>query len=299
MTTLNIAVPASASSAPLGYAMNDPVLRWFGPDQGFCIDMASADCFSRQANPSDGDTLVNYSNGTTTRNGTVTEVAGITFSGGGLDFTGVTAPGNFVAMPNAFEAIQADTNKEWMAIYWFKMPTSADWPASARAISAAGNYNSAPDLFTLYMTTNTGSKDLIVRPSTASGVSTAIILTNVGATFSGKVCQLFVWRTAAGVTTCRLKSSDGTLSTTTTPVTLATNTASLSGLTWRFGTMTSAQTASNFSAAGSWGATDISACKWRLYRALVQSTKRLPVTVTPTSIADSDFTDTVARAVYS
>lgn len=299
MPALNIAVPASVATAPLGYAMNDPVLRWFGPDQGFCFDFASADCFARQAAPNDADPVVNYSNGSATRNGVITEVASIAFTGKGLDFSAVTAPGNFLQVPNAFEAIQADTSKAWMALMWFKMPTAADWPASGRSICGAGNYSSAPDLFTLYMITNGASKDLIVRVSTASGTSTAIFLTNAGNLFSGKICQLFAWRTAAGVTTCRLLSSDGTVTLTSTPVTLATNTASLSGLTWRFGTMTGAQINNNFNAAGSWAAIDIGACKWRLYRVAILSTTRLPSTVTPTNVADADFTDTVARAVYS
>lgn len=297
--TLNIAVPASSSSAPLGRAFEDPALRWFAGDDGFCFDVASADCFARQANPVDTDPLINYNNVTYTRNGAIAEVAGITFAGGGFDFTGVTAPGNFLQVPNAFEAIQADTNKAWMSVMWFKMPTSADWPATGRAICGAGNYGSAPDLFTVYMLTNTGSKDLVIRVSTASGTSTAIVLSNVGSTYSGKVCQLFVWRTSAGVTTVRLKSSDSALTTTSTPVTLATNSATLSGLTWRFGTMTSAQINNNFNASGSWAAIDIGACKWRLYRVFIMSTKNLPSTVTPTSIADADFTDTVARAAFS
>lgn len=299
-TTLNIAVPASSSTAPLGYAMPDPVLRYFGPDKGFCFDLKSADCFSRQANPVSGDALVNYSNVAATRNGVITQTAsGITFAGNGLDLTNVVAPGNFVAVANAFEAIQADTNKEWMSIYWVKMPVAADWPATGRSISAAGNYSSAADLFTLYMVTNTGSKDLIIRPQTAVGSATAINCVNAGTTFSGKVVQIFVYRTAAGVTTVRIKASDSSATYTSTPVTLATNSATLSGLTWRFGTMDTTQSNQNFNASGSWAAIDIGACKWRLYRALVQSTKGLPSTVTPLAIADADFADTVARAVYT
>lgn len=299
MTTLNIAVPANSASAPLGYAMPDPVLRWIGPDKGFCFDLDSADCFARQANPVNGDALVNFANGATTRNGSIVMASGITFAGNGLDFSGVVDRVNYVAVPNAFEAIQADTNKAWMSIQWVKMPAAADWPATARSISGAGNYTSAPDLFTVYMTTNTGSKDLVIRPSTASGTSTAIVCANVGTTFSGKVIQLFVWRTAAGVTTIRIKAADGSATFTSTPVTLATNSANLSGLTWRFGTMDSTLIAGNFSAAGSWSATDIGACKWRLYRVLIASTAGLTGSVTPTTIADADFTDTVARAVYS
>lgn len=371
MPTLNFAVPANlATDIGLGWAVNDPAIGDLGFDKGFCFDLASADCYARQADPQDGDVLVNYSNKASTRNGAIAEVAGITYSGRGLDFSGVTAPGNFLAVANAFDAIEAasDTvtasttsgsnqlvvtaaaagllnpgtlisgtnipagttissgpatggagtytmsanatgtgsgisvtikNKEWMAILTFKMPTAADWPASARSICGAGNYTSAADLFTVYMLTVAGSKNLVIRPSTASGVSTAITLAGVGDTFSGKVCQLFVGRTAAGVVTCRLKALDSSATLTSSPVTLVANTATLSGLTWRFGTMTSAQIASNFSAAGSWGLTDSGACKWRLFHAMIQSTRNLPMGVTPLTIADAVLAVTNARGVYS
>lgn len=301
-TCLNITVPASSTSAPLGYKMDDPVLRWFGPNQGFWFDFASADCFARQANPVDTDPVVNYcNNASTIRNGAFSIVGGVTFTAGkGIYYGGVTAPGNILAVANAFEAIQADANKAWMSIRWAIMPSSADWPAAGvgRSIEAAGNYGSAADLFTMYITTNGSSKDLVIRPSTATGTTTAIVLAGAGATFSGKIVQIFAWRTAAGVTTVRIKATDGTVQTST-PVTLTANTANLSGLTWRFGTMTSAQTANNFSASGSWGANDIGSCKWTLFRGGILSTANLPTSQTPTMIADADYTYTTARGVYS
>lgn len=371
-TALNIAIPANATSAPLGFvSLGDPSLRWFGGDGGSLFDFASKDCFARQANPLDGDQVINFSNNLTTRNGTISVVGGMTFAGNGLDYSGVTAPGNILSLANPFDAIEAasDTvtasttngsttltvtaatsmplyvgslvvgtgipagtrisaygsgvggvgtyilsaaatadgtgvsvtvkNKEFVFIAWCKMPSAADWPATSRAIAAAGNYASAADLFTMYMTTNTGSKDLVIRPQSAINTTTAIVVANAGTTFSGKVVQILVWRTAAGVTTVRLKATDGTTQTTT-PVTISTNSATLSGLTWRFGTMTSAQTQSNFSAAGSWNATDIGACKWRLYRGMIQSSKILTsYNKTPLDIANDDWTDTVARAAFS
>jgi hypothetical protein len=369
MSSLNLAVDANPTSAPYGYTMDDPVLDWFGSAQGGCFDFASPQCFARQADPVNGDILTNFSNDETTiRDGAITEVSGITFAGGGLDFSGVNAPGNFFAMPNAFEAIEAaaDTvtasttsgsnqlvvtaaasspfyvgslisgpgipagtritagtggtgtytmsanatatatgvtvtvkNKAWFTLLWFKMPSAADWPSSGRSICGAGNYGNSIDLYTVYMITNGASKDLIVRVSTASGTSTAIFLTNAGNIFDGKICQLFGLRTESGVTTTRLRAYDDSVSLSSTPVTLVTNSASLSGLTWRFGTMTSGQINNNFNAAGSWAAIDIGACKWRLYRPIFQSTRRLPITVTPLQIADWDFADTVARGVYS
>lgn len=297
MTTLILASGLTVSGPP--YVMNDAVLSEIGGDKGFALDFDSASCFARQANPSNDDPLVNLANVAETRDGSIKEVADIAFSGNGIDFSGVTAPGNYVAMPNAFEAIQADTNKEWMSILTFKMPTSADWPSGARSICGAGPYGSAPDLFTVYILTITGSKNMVVRVPTATGVTTAITLAGVGDTFSGKICQLLVWRTSAGVTTCRLKALDGSVSLTSTPVTLSTNTSNLSGLTWRFGTMTSAEITNNFSASGSWNSTDIGACKWRLYRAMIASTVGLRSGVSPLTIADADLARTLARGVYS
>lgn len=297
MTTLILASGLTVSGPP--YIMRDAVLSEIGGDKGFAFDFDSAACFARQADPVNGDALVNFANVAQTRNGEISEVANIAYTGNGIDFSAVTAPGNFIAVANAFEAIQADTNKEWMSIMTFKMPASADWPTNGRSICGAGNYNSAPDLFTVYALTISSSKNLIIRPSTASGVSTAITLAGVGDTFSGKICQLLVWRTAAGVTTCRLRALDGSASITSTPVTLATNSANLSGLTWRFGTMTGANIAGNFSAAGSWGSDDIKGCKWRLYRAMIASTVGLRSGVSPLTIADDDLARTLARAVYS
>lgn len=301
MATLNIAVPSAATAAPLGYAMPDPVLRWFGPDQGFCLDLASPECFARQANPTSGDPLVNFANGAATRNGTITMTSGITFTAGkGLNFTSVGDTGNVVSVANAFEAIEADPDKAWMAIYWIKFPAASDWPANlqARTISAAGNYNSAADLFTFYLTTSGSAKNIVVRPQTAVGAATALGVAD-GNTFGGKLCQLFVYRTATGATAWRLRAADGSATYSSPTVTLAENTATLSGLTWRFGAVSSAQAAFPFKVTGTWNSDDIGSIKFTLYRAMVAATIRLPVTVTPVMIADADFTDTVARAVYS
>lgn len=371
MTCLNFAIDASPASAPLGYAMDDILLRWFGPDQGPMFDIKTPKCFARQGNPANGDAVVNLSNDQSTNNGTINQVAGITFAGGGLDFSGVTAPGNTLAMVNAFDAIEAANdvltgattngsdqltillasssplkvgslvsgtgipantlitalgtgtggvgtytmsanatatgsgvavtvkNKEYMALLYGKMPPAASWPSSGRSICGAGNYGSAPDLFTVYAVTNGASKDLVFRFSTASGVHTAVTLAGAGTTFDGKPFQAFVERTPAGSTSVRLKSLDGTVTQSSTPVTLTTNTATLSGLTWRFGTMTSAQINNNFSAAVSWNATDIGGCQWRLYRAAILSTKKLPSTYTATMAANDDFTTTAARAAFT
>lgn len=298
---LNIAVPGTTSTAPLGYVMPDPVLRWIGPDKGFCFDLASADCYAKQASPSGGETIVNYSNVAATRNGIVTMTSGITFTAGeGLNFTSVANVGNVVEIANAFEAIQADTNKEWMAIYWVKFPAASDWPASgiARTISAAGVYTTGADLFTFYITTSGSSKNIVVRPQTAVGAATALGVAD-GNTFGGKLCQLFVFRTSTGATSWRLKAADGSATYSSPVVTLTTNTATLSGLTWRFGAVSTTQAAFGFKVTGTWNSDDIGAIKFTLYRAMVASTKGLSSSVTPTSIADSDFTDTVARAVYS
>lgn len=370
--TLNFVVNANlATDIGLGWSVNDPAIGDLGFDKGFCFDIASADCFARQADPVDADTVINYSNKVSTRNGAIAEVAGLTFSGNGIDYSGVTAPGNFLAVANAFDAIEAasDTvtasttsgsniltvtaatstplyvgslvtgtgipagtritafgtgaggvgtytmganatadgtgvavtvkNKEWMALLTFKMPRASDWPSSGRSICGAGNYQSAADLFTIYMVTNGSSKDLILRVSTATGTSTAIFFTNAGNTLDNKIVQFFSNRAPSGLTTGRLKALSDNTTVNSTPVTLVTNTASLSSLTWRFGTMTSAQINNNFSASGSWGSIDIGACKWRLYRAMIQSTKGLPSTVTPLAIAEMDFATTVARGVYS
>lgn len=297
MTTLIKANGLTVSGPP--YIMRDAVLREIGGDKGFAFDMAAAFCFARQDDPVNGDPLVNLANIEETRDGSIAVVSGVTFDGNGIDFSGVNAPGNFIAVPNAFEAIQADSNKEWMAIFTFKMPLAADWPSNGRSIAGAGNYSSAPDLFTLYAITVAGSKNLVVRPSTASGTSTPITLSGAGTTFSGKICQLVAWRTAAGVTTVRLKALDGSASMTSTPVTLAANSANLSGLTWRFGTMTSAQINNNFASAGSWGADDAGGSNWRLYRAMIASTVGLRSGVSPLTIADADLKRTLARDAYS
>lgn len=301
MNCLNIAVPASATSAPLGYKFDDPVLRWIGPDKGFCLDLASTACYASQANPAGGEALVNFDNVAATRNGVVTMTSGITFTAGkGLNFTGVTNTGNVIEVANAFEAIQADTNKAWMFIGWVKFPAASDWPAAgnARTIAAAGNYTSAADLFTFYLTTSGTSKNIVIHPQTAVGAATALGVAD-GNTFGGKLCQVFVYRTASGATAWRLKAADGSATYASPTVTLATNTANLSGLTWRFGAVSSAQAAFPFKVTGTWNSDDTGCIKFTFYRVLLASTSALPSTVTPTMIADADFTDTVARGVYS
>lgn len=289
----------SAPAIPAGgWVMPDPILDYLGPDSGFSIDLGSAACFARQANPVNGDALVNFANKAATRNGVVTNPTGVTFSGNGFDFTGITDRGRFVAVANAFEAIQADADKAWLASYWVKFPAAADWPTLGRSLSAAGNYNSAADLFTYYIITNAGSKDIIIRPQTAIGASTAISVVGGGVTFGGKVCQVFVYRKADGTTQVRILAADGSASYLSTTQVLAENAATLSGLTWRFGAMDGTMTASNFSAAGTWGADDIGAAKHRLYRATVASMANIGAR-SPLEIADMDFAAVTGRAVFS
>lgn len=293
---LNLAVVSSVTPGALGYFMPDPVLRYIGKDKGFCLDFASSDCFARQAAPLNGDPLVNYSNVDQTRNGAMTVDSGIAFSGGGFDFSACARFGNHVGVANAFEAIQADTNKEWMAIFWIKFPPAANWPATGVSVGlcAANPYSTAADLFTFYLTTSGSNKNIVMRPQTAVGSATALGVAN-GNTFGGKVCQVFVYRKADGTTTWRVKAADGTATFQDGNTTLATNTANLSGLTWRWGCLTSAQI--NFPMHDPLTSNDAGVAAHRLYRVMVQSTK--DSIQTPPQIADADFTDTVARGVYS
>lgn len=162
-------------------------------------------------------------------------------------------------------------NKSYVGLHLVDMPSAADWPSSGRAICAAGNFTSAADLYTIYMVTNGSSKDLVIRPSTAVGVSTAVILANAGNLFDGKRVLIGAIRNEDNTFQASVHAIDGSVALVSSPQAMVTNSADLSGLTWRFGIMDSSKTSANFSASGSWNSIDIGACKWKHYRSSIQS----------------------------
>jgi hypothetical protein len=305
MTTLIAAKGLTVSGPP--YVMPAPILSQVGPDKGICLDPSHPQCFVRQATPVNADPLVNLSNSAFIRNGSVTMAAsaGITYAGGGFSFAGVVEYLNYVGIANAFEAIQADANKEWSAVGYVKFPAIANYPASgfSGGLCAAGPYASAPDLFTLYLNNNAGTKGAAVRIQTVVGTTVALGQCPI-ANFAGKWCQVLILR-KGGVATWRVKTLDGVYTFQDGNTTVATNSATLSGLTWRWGLLDNSMTAYPAHSAGanwtgsSTTSNDPGVCQHTFGGMTIQSAASLANAAAITAIADADFANVVALSLYS
>lgn len=305
MTTLVATSGLTVNGPP--FVMPAPILSQIGPDKGFSLDPSHPQCFARQANPVNGDTLVNLGNKAFTRNGSLVMAAsgGITYSGGGFNFGGVVEYLNYVSIANAFEAIQADTNKEWFAVGYVKFPAIANYPASgfAAGLCAANPYSTGADLFTMYLTNVAGTKSAAVRIQTAVNTTVPLGACPI-ANFAGKWCQWFV-QFKGGVATWRVKTLDGAYTFQDGNTTIAKNAATLSSLTWRWGLLDNTMTAYPAHAAGSpWTGSsttsnDPGVCQHTFGGATIESAAALANAAAITAIADADLANVVALNLYS
>lgn len=242
----------------------------------FAFDLAWQWSWPSLAAPVDGNVIKNMAE---TGDGDVLyTTAGVTYAGGGWDFTGIAGDSCAARGPACLGSIWA-ASQHFLVCSWVKLPSSADWNSTGTIKSlfhaSAFQYTGGPDLLTLAEVTT--GKTIDARRQT-NGSTTATLTVAPGANQFGQVCQLAYWRNATG-TGLRLKSALGQK--------LATG-------------ATGADNVGDFSALRpQWGAPIAFSPndKGRLYRGFIEDlhvSGRDPLTT-----LDADFAAVTARAVFS
>lgn len=147
-------------------------------------------------------------------NGDVAVPAGsIAYSGGGFDFTASSGLPSGVRVPAAALADIftpfGGASQRFLLVGYFKMPAAVDWNNSASIETFMGDlaYSAAASLVNVNMRENGGTPGRIdMRRQIAAGTQAGALNLDLVAGSFGALCQIAVWRNAAGVG-FRLKSA--------------------------------------------------------------------------------------------
>lgn len=134
----------------------------------------------------------------------VTSGQTLNFVGNGADFTSLTAKGASIEIPaNAASAIY-NNSQYYLVCFYVKLPVSGDWNSNAYVPIFCWNkttngWAGGVDMVTCGMSTNTGVKQLLFWRQTASGAAESVgAFSPVPSDFFGAICQISMWRNAAG-----------------------------------------------------------------------------------------------------
>lgn len=224
----------AVSTATLPTLRRDAMLDGDNGGVRFAFDLPFGFCWPGQDNPADGDAIVDVAeraNGSYIATGT-----GVTFAGGGFDYTSLTGGKGYVAGPtDALATIKAGSEYFLVALY-MRLPSTADFAITGGVVAsifqaAASNYTAGPDMVMIDI--NSSYAIEFRRQTNGSTYSSNPTPINIPETLRGRMCQIAVWRNAAGVG-LRVKSVDGEISYTSTTVG-AENAGDFSGLSPKFG----------------------------------------------------------------
>lgn len=223
--------------------------------------------------------------------------SGVTYAGGGFDFTNSTALTGSrdvgIIMPASVLAdlwtAYGGASQQFLFSMWVKLPTLANWNASASLLSMAGDLplTAQPSLF---IVTQRSGGVIDVRRQVSSGTSDTgnpLVITPASGDY-GSVVQIGVWRTASqqGL---RLRSANGIRLTT--AAAGAANTQNFSGNTFCVGR-------NGASYAGASPTTTLTALSgFRVYRTMMENLARSGRD--PVAVLDAAYTAVTARGLYS
>jgi hypothetical protein len=258
----------AVSTATLPTLKRDAMLDNANNGVRFLFDLPFGFCWPDQDAPANGDAVIDVAeraNGSYIATGT-----GVTFAGGGFDYTSLTGGKGYVAGPtDALDAISAGS-RYFMAASYMRLPSTADFAITSGSVAsifqaAATNYTAGADMVMIDINTSYAI-EFRRQTSGSTWVGTPSPV-NVPETLRGRMCQIAVWRNAAGVGLRTIVGSN--------------NAASFAGLSPK------------------WGATPGygSILKSRLYRGWVED---LSVSGrTPLTVLDDDWTRVQARIAKS
>lgn len=224
----------AVSTATLQTLRRDAMLDGDNGGVRFSFDLPFGFCWPGQDNPTNGDPVIDVAeraNGSYIATGT-----GVAFAGGGFDYTSLTGGKGYVAGPtDALATIKAGSEYFLVALY-MRLPSTADFAITGGAVAsifqaAASAYTAGPDMvmidinssYAIEFRRQTNGSTWVGNPSPI----------NIPETLRGKMCQIAVWRNAAGVG-LRAKSVDGEINYTSTVVG-SENAGDFSGLSPKFG----------------------------------------------------------------
>ena len=203
----------------------------------FVGDTGSFYSWPTQAAPVNGSAVINSNESGS--NGSVVVGAGGAplYAGGGFDYSPVSAVGTFMQGDGSFAtALAADANQYFAVCMYVKLPTLANWLTTGGCTiltfsQSSGRYNTVPEIIEVTVGQSTGTRYFIVNRQTAVGTIEATNLAAIASDY-GAIAQILYWRNAAGhglqvQTAAGARASTGANG--------AANTASLAGLTARFG----------------------------------------------------------------
>jgi hypothetical protein len=282
---LVIRLPTAFTDATLPTLAADDVLVGDNDGVRFLFDFARSDCWA--GTPTDAAVIHDLSgSGDAEWERSVDSIATIT--GNGLDLTAniafrtacIHAPTSLAsALYGGGASLQ-----HWLACIYVKLPTAGNWWTQASIAPmlkfAADNYTNGPEHF-LIAVHNTPSLQL--RRGLTTGTVEQTILSGANLTVhQGLFTQIAAYRTAAG-TVLRCKSSGGTTSVTTAAA--AVNNQNFGTLRCQIGSGTGA----------SWFLYGAGAP--RIYRGWIEDLALSGRT--PATVADADYTRTIARGVFT
>jgi hypothetical protein len=227
----------------------------------------------------------------------INPAGGVTYAGGGFDFTNslaLTGSRNVgIVMP---AAVLADiwtawegNSQQYLFEGWFKLPSLANWNASTSLLSIAGDlsYLTGASLFILTMKSG---GTIEVRRQTSAGnydVTNVMTLTPASGDY-GSVVQIGVWRNASGQG-LRLRSANGTV---------LVSKAVGSDNTQNFSANPFIVGRNGASFPGASPTTTLTALSgFRVYRAMMENLARSGRN--PTTVLDAAYTAVAARGVFS
>lgn len=252
----------------------------------FLMDLYNAYCYNADTAPSNGKTFKDMAN--VSADGTINVTGGsLSHAGNGIDFTAVTSRG-CLSMPASVSANLWD-DQEFVICAYYKLPAvpavvggSASTTLITSQAANGDHYGASPELVMSNFNTATLGRIAVNRITALNTTETRQLDFT---THAGLVTQLGVYRTASGWG-ARLKSSAGTtLGTGTSPNAKNTLDFSAKGI--------------HFGPSGAFGIKDPYAAKTdlRLFRAWVEN---LHISLRdPIAVLDQDYSETIARNVYS
>lgn len=282
---LIVRLPTAFTDTSLPELVADQVLEGANSGVYFLFDLDRDDSWGG-ATPTDGAVVGDLSDNADGE-WQVEAGAGIAITGNGMDLTTNTVNKDAcILLPASVSAALyggGTSLQYWMACLYVKFPTVGDWWSSATIGPllqfASGNYTTGPEYFLINLKNDPAIQ---LRRATTSGSVEQI--TALGANLSvhyGLLTQILAYRTASG-TFLRLKSSGGTTSVSASPA--AATTQDFSALRCQIG-----------SGIGDWTLYGVGAP--RIYRGWIED---LEVSGrTATTVADADYTRTIARAVFT
>ncbi|OKP27607.1 hypothetical protein [Serratia fonticola] len=292
--------PIVSTDPTLKVAVRDPIMRdvpnngvRFIADLGFGFSYPGGpfDTRPESTNPNNGQPIYDVAE----VNDGSTVIAGgqtITFSGGGFDFSSITAHNNFLSIPPSVAAdIFNEFNghsQQFMVIAYFKLPAKANWngaSAIAPMLSwASGNASASnPDMVTIGQNVTQYRLSAIRQTGGSTLIETNIPMND--ADFGG-LGQVTYWRNSAGV---GLSLRTVRTRTTTNGVMGADNAGNFSAQVGKFGVGNSYWSPLTPESKG--------AVKFKAYRIIVENLARSGRD--PLTVADADWLRIQARITAS